>query len=111
VITGVKAPPKGKRRVIYEEDDERPGAEEPGIESDISDEDLMAPVEGAKQNEEVEVEEPDSAEEEAIRQMNEEKYYKLIALAEERPLFWINDPERATKIFLSSHFRDRGLMW
>ncbi|PVF95525.1 hypothetical protein CPB86DRAFT_738689 [Serendipita vermifera] len=115
VITGVKAPPKGKKRVIYEEDDNRPGAEEPGIESDISDEDLMAPVEGAnkteEQEEEAPEEEPDSLEEAAIKQVNEERYQRLLSLAEERPLFWISDPEKATKIFLSSHFRDRGLMW
>ncbi|KAG8856631.1 hypothetical protein FRB91_000529 [Serendipita sp. 411] len=42
---------------------------------------------------------------------NDYTFHRLRSLAEERTEYWVSDPETATKIFLSSYFRDRGLMW
>lgn len=110
IISGVKKPQGRKSRLP--EDDERPLVElNPGLEDDMSEEeDLMevdsqTPIEG-------QVEEGDA------RRLQEErlardyaKYERMIAAKDERTLFWVTEPEKATKIFLSSHFRDRGLMW
>lgn len=109
--------PQGGKRARYFEDDERPGAEEPGPEDEISDDDDLMKVDNADSPDKVPGVTPDNEEEakkpriseKAAR--NEEVYLDLLAKAEEKPEFWMNETEKATKIFLSSYFRDKGLLW
>lgn len=108
MISGVKRPhSKKKSRFV---DDEGPKGPQSGPEDDTSDEDLMV-VDGDP----VTVSDEESpnldAEEEKRNARNEEAYQQFLAAREERPHFWVEETEKAVKVFLSSHFRDKGLMW
>jgi hypothetical protein len=109
LISGVKKP-FGKKTPKYEVDDERPLAEEPGLDEDLSDEDLL--------NAEATAPKPDIQEEPLTSKIDDtkvdrdqEKYERLLAAREDRTDFWLKEPEKATKIYFSSYFRDKGLMW
>lgn len=103
--------PHGKKTPNYEIDDERPHTEDPGIEEDGSDEENMEMESAELETVISEVLPTINKDEEAKRKKNEETYQKLLAAREERPYFWVNETEKATKIFFSSYFRDKGLMW
>lgn len=92
------------------DDDEALDGHNSGPEDELSDEDLMAANAEPDVPADDEPDPHDKEEEERLARM-EEKYQDLLALREERTHFWTQEPEKATKIFLSSHFRDKGLMW
>jgi hypothetical protein len=108
IISGVKRPHL-KKKSQYVDDNEGPEGPQSGPEDDISDEDLMG-VDADPTT--VSDEEPNKRDkDDVLNARNEEAYQQLLAAREERPHFWVQETEKAVKVFLSSHFRDKGLMW
>ncbi|KAG8870829.1 hypothetical protein FRC20_011280 [Serendipita sp. 405] len=114
VISGVKKPQR-LRKPVYSEDEDTPFTDKPENlveDNDEEDDDVETPepnvdvtVFSAKDTED----KRQSRDERLAR--NDDTFHRLRSLAEERTEYWVSDPETATKIFLSSYFRDRGLMW
>lgn len=93
-------------------DDERPLAEEPGLDEDLSDEDLLNVEATAAAPEPTIQEEPPTSKIDTTKvDRNQEKYEQLLAAREDRTDFWLKETEKATKIYFSSYYRDKGLMW
>lgn len=92
------------------EDNEVSGGPASDPEDDISDEDPMVVTADPLVTSDQESGKL-GADEGKMSARNEEIYQKLLAAREERPYFWVQETEKAIKVFLSSHFQDRGLMW
>ncbi|KAG8818182.1 hypothetical protein FRC17_010911 [Serendipita sp. 399] len=122
VLTGVKKPQKSRRPTYSDDDEDAPLPEKQGNleqrdggdeEDDVDDDDEVMHPEPAVDLSAFSAKEKEQKEQLRGERMtkNTDTYHRLRSLAEERTDYWISDPETATKIFLSSYFRDRGLMW
>ncbi|KIM25869.1 hypothetical protein M408DRAFT_330875 [Serendipita vermifera MAFF 305830] len=109
ILSGVRRP-NPQQKSHYVDDNENPNDNNGGPDNDSGDDDL---IDGIEEPVILSDEEPSEREKEDEKKAarEEELYQKLLALRDERTQFWVQEPEKATRIFLSSHFRDKGLMW
>lgn len=109
-MSGVKRPNPNKKS-NYVDDDEGANGNDSGPDEELSDDDPMdVNVDPVLSDEEPTATAGEKKEEERLARI-EEAYQQLLNAREERTFFWVQEPEKATKVFLSSHFRDKGLMW
>jgi hypothetical protein len=100
-------------------DHKEEGAQEPGAgdpDEDLSDDDLPAPAEGqlaAAPPEPGETKSTSNNDEmkRSLEARNWARYQELLRQNDERIEFFVDKTEQATKIFFSSYYHDKGLLW
>ena len=113
MITNIQKP-STRLKVREEEGAQEPGAGDP--DEDLSDDDLPAPAEGQlaaapPESGETKTTSNDDEMKRSLEARNWARYQELLRQNDERMDFFVNKTEQATKIFLSSFYHDKGLLW
>ena len=113
VIASIQKP-STRLKVREEEGAQEPGTRDP--DDDLSDDDLLAPAEGQlaaapPESSGTKTTSNDDEMKRSLEAKNWARYQELLRQNDERMDFFVDKTEQATKIFLSSHYHDKGLLW
>jgi len=113
VIASVQKP-SNRLQVPEEEGAQQPEAGDPG--EDVSDDDLLNPTGGqhaAAPSESGGIKTPfnDDETKKKLEAKNWARYQDLLRQKDERMDFFVEKTEEATRIYFSSYYHDKGLLW